>query len=729
MQSEVIPAVIAATGGVAALSAIAAHERGREQAMRASRLAYSVIFPIGAKAEAAAAALSSLSGIDDRFELVCEVAADADGIRHLVHLPERVATSVIDQLSAGLPGLRVDPVEARPTGAVTTALRLVVPVRAVLRTEDPVHANRALLGGLGALRDGERVSLRWALRPARATADLPDAQTTPSMRQRAEHQALRAQIGEPGFHVAGLLLVRASSSVRARELVGHLNSMLRSRRGVGNGLMTRRAQVRGGAVMPGTGRRRGWLSAAALLPLLGWPLGEEAIHGVELGAARRMPVPRGLAKTGRILFIGRDAYGDRAVVLSPEAARHHLAVAGGTGTGKSTLLAGAILGDLEAGFGGVVIDPKADLVADLLDRVPRAHADRVVVLDPSSSEPVPGLNLLGVGDPDLRADVVLGALAAVYHASWGLRTETYLRLGLRTLSELPEPVLTDWLRLFTDGAFRNRAVGRLRDPLLRAAWASYEAMSAAEQHQHVAAPMSKVMSLLSRPAVRNVLAQRQPKLNIGRLLDERKWLLISLPPGTLGEPAARLLGAILTYSVWTAIEARTAIPKERRRPVFLYVDELQSLSDLPFGIEYLFERARGLGCGVTVATQALGRLPEQIRRSLLGNVGSLVTFRCAYEEASRLARELPGVGVQDLQALGRFEVAARIGTGVGSGVAVVTGTTRPLPAVTGQAAAIRRLSAKHYGGVAADIEDDLQEGAQADRGPSDASLGRKRRAS
>jgi len=108
----------------------------------------------------------------------------------------------------------------------------------------------------------------------------------------------------------------------------------------------------------------------------------------------------------------------------------------------------------------------------------------------------------------------------------------------------------------------------------------------AEQHQHVAAPLSKVVSLLGRPAIRNVLAQEAPRLDIPGLLRERKWLLVSLAPGTLGEANARLLGAILTYAVWAAIEARTAIPEAARRPVFLVFDELQSLTSLPWSIEH-----------------------------------------------------------------------------------------------------------------------------------------------
>ena len=638
------PAVVALGGGTALIGGIYLHEHRRETAMRASRQAYSLLFPVGTDPGAAVAALRSLAGVDWRCELVAEVVADGDRIHHRLHVPSRVALSVTGHLSGGIPGLRIDPLEARQTGPVTLAWRIVVPMRALLRATEPAATSRALLAGFSALRDGERVCLRWALRSA-GSARVPEAleRNQASLAAKAELKAWRARVGEPGFKVAGLLLIRAEHPARARELAGHVAAVLRSRRGAGAGLLVRRGRVRDGAVMPTTGRTRGWLGAAELLPLLTWPVGQEAVPGVELGVARRVPVPRGLPQEGRRLLIGQGAYGERPVALSAEAARHHLAVVGPSGTGKSVLLARGILDDIEAGYGGVVIDPKADLVRDLLDRIPRQEADRIVVLDPAIPGPVPGLDLLSVGDPDLRADVVLGALGAIFRDSWGVRTDTYLRLGLRTLAELEHPVLTDWLRLFTDAGFRRQAVGRLEDPVLRAAWESYEALSPAEQRQHVAAPMSKVVSLLSRPQVRAVLAQRQPKLDIARLLAEGKWLLVSLSPGVLGEPASRLLGAILTYTVWTAIEARAALPRDQRRPVFLYLDELQSLSTLPFGLEYFFERARGLGCGVTVATQALGRLPQNLQQSLLGNVGSLVSFRLGYDEANRVARDIPGL--------------------------------------------------------------------------------------
>jgi hypothetical protein len=93
----------------------------------------------------------------------------------------------------------------------------------------------------------------------------------------------------------------------------------------------------------------------------------------------------------------------------------------------------------------------------------------------------------------------------------------------------------------------------------------------------------------------------------------------------------------------------------------------------------------------------LGRVPEPTRSAILGNLATLITFRAGATEASTIARELPGISAADLMALGRFEVAARVGTGAGSAVSVVTGRTEPLPPVTGQAEAIRERSAERYG--------------------------------
>ena len=74
------------------------------------------------------------------------------------------------------------------------------------------------------------------------------------------------------------------------------------------------------------------------------------------------------------------------LALPVAGALHHLHVLGPTGTGKTTLLAHLINQDIAAGHGVVVIEPKGDLVDDVLARVP---ADTAMTTSSSSTRTTP----------------------------------------------------------------------------------------------------------------------------------------------------------------------------------------------------------------------------------------------------------------------------------------------------------------------------------------------------
>jgi hypothetical protein len=702
VNADLTPALIAAGGGSAMLAGIYLCERRRDERMRATRVGLSLRYPRDLDPAVAVAALNGLAGLPSTTEMVIEVAAREGAITHGLGMPAADRASVEAVLGGVIGSLRITEAPVPANDGVTRALRLFVPTPSVLTTDDPVAASKALLAGLAALRSGEQVTLRWALRPgsprSRQTSSVADT------RAKEIDQAWRRKTAVPGFSVSGLVLIRASKA-RARELTGHIESILRARRGLVGGI---RVTTEGGnrrlSALPRTSRTSGWLSNPELLALLGLPLGSEAAANVEVGS-RELLVPGDVPRHGRRLFVGRDVHGERPIALDATAARHHMAVCGPSGVGKSVLLARCVLDDIEHGFGGAVIDPKADLLDTILDRIKPEHADRIVVVDPGDAHPLPGVALLSGGDPDSRADVLTGALKSIFAVAWGVRSDFYGRLAIRTLSEVPGASLADMGRLFYEESFRRAAIARLRDPFLISSWQSYESLSAAAQAEHVQAPMARVMTLLSRPRVRAVLASPEPKLDVARLFAERKWLLISLAPGAISEAGATLVGAALMYAIWSAIEARVLLAPQKRHPIFLYVDELATVTNgLPFGFELLAERARGLGAGLTVALQTLGRIPEPTRSALLGNVATFIAFRAGAVEASRIARQLPGLSEADVVALGRFEVGARVGTGSGSSVSVVTGRTEPLPLVTGQAEAIRDRSAARYGATPREVE-------------------------
>jgi hypothetical protein len=700
MNSDLVPAIVAAGGGSALMTGIWVYERRKDEAMRASRVRLALRFPAALDSVAAKAALSSLAGLPSDIELVFELAASAGRIGHFLAVPSAVRASVVSTLAGVMPGVRMTEAPA-PSGRATVALRIFFPTPIAMTSENPEAAARTLLSGLAALAPGEQVVIRWAVRPSPAPR-LHENEPL-DRAQREVHRAWRQKTGvSGGFQVAALVLVRAERVARARELAEHVASAIRSRSGaVGAPRLTSERGNRSLTSLPKTTRTSGWLNSSELLPCLGLPLGDDLLPGVEVGASRELLVPRHVSREGRRLFVGRDSLGERPVALSAEAAKHHVLAVGASGTGKSTMLARAVLADIESGASaGAVIDPKADLVATILDRVAPEHAERIVVVDPGDlTRAVPGVAVLAGGDPDLRAEVLTGALRSAFPAeAWGVRTDYFLRLAIRTLAETPEATLADVGRLFFEEPFLGAALARLSDPFLVSAWQSYLSLPAGARFEHVQAPMNRIMALLNRRQIRAIVAAPEPKLDVARLFAEKKWLLISLAPGVLGESGAAVVGSALMYVIWSAIEARVALPPAKRHPIFLYLDELATLTGgTPFSFELLAERARGLGAGLTVAVQTLGRIPEPTRGALLGNVATLLTFRAAAEEAQRLARQLPGLTEADIMSLGRFEVAARIGTGEGSAVAVVTGRTEPLPPVTGQAEAIRDRSAALYG--------------------------------
>src|SRR5438093_1581401 len=84
----------------------------------------------------------------------------------------------------------------------------------------------------------------------------------------------------------------------------------------------------------------------------------------------------------RLLGLRMVGNTEQEVRLSLSASRHHLHVLGPTGTGKSTLLLNLVAQDIAAGRGCAVLDPKGDLIRDLLERIPPSRLSQLVYIGP-----------------------------------------------------------------------------------------------------------------------------------------------------------------------------------------------------------------------------------------------------------------------------------------------------------------------------------------------------------
>ena len=533
---------------------------------------------------------------------------------------------------------------------------------------------------------------------------------------------MRAQVGR--HRAAGCLRlgVRAASPLRQRVLLQGLLGALRLLEGPGVRL---RARTEHPAKLNSV--RRPWragleLGAGEIVAMAGWPVGEGVLPATPSAHPRVLALPAA-RETQRAFATGvADQAGER-LGISIGDALYHTVLLGPTGAGKSTALAHLALADIQAGRGVLLIDPKTDLVADILARIPEQRRDDVVVIDPTSSRPV-GINPLaraqaarsgalssgggvlgGGASPELVADTVLATFKGVFAESWGVRVEQVLAAALVTLARTPEATLVDLPLLLTNTAYRQRLIAASgADPLGTGQfWAAYEALSEAQRQQWVGPVLTRLQPFLIRPHLRATLGQATPSFDLEEVFTRRRIVLVSLNKGVLGAESARLLGSLLVGQLWPLILARAAVEPSRRHVVSVFIDEVQDYLSLPGSLADALAQARSLGAAFHLAHQYRGQLPAALKAGIDSNARNKIIFSLSAADAAELARQAIGLEAADFQLLPRFGVYART-MHHGRENPWCQATTLPPTPPTQDALALRASSQARYGQDATQTE-------------------------
>jgi hypothetical protein len=341
----------------------------------------------------------------------------------------------------------------------------------------------------------------------------------------------------------------------------------------------------------------------------------------------------------------------------------HVYIIGKTGTGKSTLMETLSLQDLAAGRGFALIDPHGDLVERIVAAVPAAEKDRIVYLNaPNASQPYGYNPLRRVRDDKipLAASGLIETLRKLWPDAWGVRMEHVLRNSLYALLERDDATLPDILRLYADEAYRKRVVRDIRNDTVRRFWRQeFEHYHFRMKADAVAPIQNKLGALLSDPTLYRILVAPPIDLHFRAMMDAGRILLVNLAKGRLGEDSSTLLGGLIVSTLGLAAFTRADQPASPRRPFFISIDEFQSFTTLM--LANMMSELRKYGVGLTLAHQHLHQLEPDIRHAVLGNAGTLISFRVGAEDATFLAREFqPKFGVEDLLNLPNYDIYLKL---------------------------------------------------------------------
>src|SRR3989338_8029838 len=314
-----------------------------------------------------------------------------------------------------------------------------------------------------------------------------------------------------------------------------------------------------------------------------------------------------------ILYIGKSNFrgSEKIFGIRNKDRFQHMYVIGQTGTGKTSLLRNLAIQDIEAGRGIAVVDPHGEFVKGLLAAIPENRLNDVIYFNPIDTDYPLGFNILEVKNPDHKHLVSSGLMSIftkIWANVWSARMEYILNNTVLALLDTPGSTLLGIPRMLVDKVYRQKIVDNCKDPVVRSYWINeYEQYQERFRTEAIAPIQNKVGQFLSTHLVRNIVGQPTSSLNIEKIMNEGKILLVNVSKGLIGEDNSALLCAMLITKIQLSAMERVRIEREEDRKDFLlYVDEFQNFATDSFAS--VLSEARKYRLGLIISHQYIGQL-------------------------------------------------------------------------------------------------------------------------
>ncbi len=377
----------------------------------------------------------------------------------------------------------------------------------------------------------------------------------------------------------------------------------------------------------------------------------------------------GKVKPEEVSFIGRTNYvaslEEKKFIFGIKRVdrRRHLYIIGKSGVGKTKLLELMLRQDVAYGHGLCLIDPHGDVIDAMLDYIPKERIEDVCIIDPTDINFPSSFNPLANVDPMFKFQLTQGLIEVFqkqFGANWTPRLEHVFRFTCLALLDYPHATMRGMISMLTDRNYRQKVVEYITDDMVKRFFAIEFADWSEKFDTDAIIPLvNKLGQFLSDPLLRNIFGQKQNKIDISKLMNEQKIILINLSKGRLGEENSSFLGSIFLTKIKQAGMERAAIPEKDRLDFYLYVDEFQNVVTQTF--ENILSEARKYALNLTIAHQYVGQIIPRVHQAVLGNCGSVITFRVGGEDAVKMKPEFaPLFDVKDMINLAVGEIYVKM---------------------------------------------------------------------
>ncbi|MBV1778661.1 hypothetical protein KRR55_05985 [Paeniglutamicibacter sp. ABSL32-1] len=653
--------------------------------------------------------------------IVFETHASGTGITHRVIVPWQLGDRMAAQIRHHIPGVIVeeDKTRARPQWNDVIEVGMTDGARQLSYGNSTDISTGILTAASQALNHDEALVLQWVVTPDtfdRLPSKEHEVQSTKfglfaalinRTASREEVEDRRTKLNETNFLAMGRIGSVAGTEARAKYLTQGVFDVLRSADSHGT-------RFKGSHRDPEEASKRlneattpwlfpGQLNVPELAALIGIPIGNPFIPGLPRASSRQLYATEEVPREGRIIGVSNYPGHKRPVALSYEYAPFHSYVSGGTGSGKSTLMANWAAQDMANGYGVIVIDASNSespetLFNRTLSYIPHERLGDVIIMDVKngSNRPV-GFNILDQGHSHMVVDQISNLIQQLYSDSKGVWTRELIHHGMYALIDHGGTTFMDLLTLIRPDTDQERiwvkeVVRSVKDARMRRFWDDWLLLKEEERRTKSQPLYDRLWQFSNRPEIHNILGQTESAFQMRTVLERNQILLINL--AGLPEETAGLLGTLLFQSLWTTAQSMTP-----DRANFVYLDEVQQMTRSSENLGDIMARGRKHKFGLTVATQYLdgSEVSEKNKAAIINNTGTKVIFAISAKESKIWGGEFgKQITADDFVNNKRFDAYAKIANKTDTGAPVSVSAAPPMKTFDLGATA-RNLSDLKYG--------------------------------
>ena len=356
--------------------------------------------------------------------------------------------------------------------------------------------------------------------------------------------------------------------------------------------------------------------------------------------------------------------GQERIICIPDKVRMcHIHILGSMDMGKSNLLKNMVMHDIIKGYGVAVIDPHGDMVKELLCLLPEEVISRVIHFDPGNPNWIPMWNpMQKIPGQDIGriTDDLIGVLKS-FVTGWGDRMEHLLRQAIFGLLHLEGSTLRDVYDILRHSdeseTIRKLVLEVVQNDVARQFWREDINKYKPDELGPPKHKLSKL--LLSDTAASLMLSQPRSSFNFRRIMDDGMIFLADLS-SNLGTEVKQVIGGFIVAIMYISALSRSDIPREKRRPFHIYLDEAPKF--VTDTLEEIIAETRKFGVSLTLAHQFLRQFDTK-KVDALGTVGTTIVFKVDSKDASHLSKDFKKkVEVNDFIELEQGDAIVRCGT-------------------------------------------------------------------